>query len=169
MYKFAREHFKNQQVICIEDPVELVEAEFLQLQVNKVIGNDYDALIKLSLRHRPDLLIVGEIRDSQTAKAVLRASLTGYTVFSTVHARSISGVVARLKELGLTDWELQSSLQRVIYQRLIAGKGLLVYEKEKFEEWQPDEWNGQIDQLVADGFISAATAAREKIEFSEAD
>lgn len=169
MYKFAREHFKNQQVICIEDPVELVETEFLQLQVNKVIGNDYDALIKLSLRHRPDLLIVGEIRDSQTAKAVLRASLTGYTVFSTVHARSISGVISRLKELGLTDWELQSSLQRVIYQRLIAGKGLLVYEKEKFEEWQPDEWNGQIDQLVADGFISAVTAAHEKIEFSEAD
>lgn len=148
MYKFAREHFKNQQVICIEDPVELVETEFLQLQVNKVIGNDYDALIKLSLRHRPDLLIVGEIRDSQTAKAVLRASLTGYTVFSTVHARSISGVITRLKELGLTDWELQSSLQRVIYQRLIAGRGLLVYEKEKFEEWQPDEWNGQIDQLL---------------------
>ena len=103
MYKFAREYFKDQQVICIEDPVELVEAEFLQLQVNKVIGNDYDALIKLSLRHRPDLLIVGEIRDSQTARAVLRASLTGYTVFSIVHARSISGVVARLKELGLTD------------------------------------------------------------------
>ena len=57
----------------------------------------------------------------------------------------------------------------MIYQRLIAGKGLFVCEKEKFEEWQPDEWNGQIDQLVADGFISAATAAREKIEFSEAD
>ena len=169
MYKFAREHFKNQQVICIEDPVELVENEFLQLQVNKVIGNDYDSLIKLSLRHRPDLLIVGEIRDSQTAKAVLRASLTGYTVFSTVHARSISGVIARLKELGLSDWELQSSLQRVIYQRLIAGKGLLVCEKEKFEEWKPDEWNDQIDQLVADGFISAVAAAREKIEFSKAD
>lgn len=82
---------------------------------------------------------------------------------------SISGVIARLKELGLTDWELQSSLQRVIYQRLIAGKGLLVCEKEKFEEWKPDEWNDQIDQLVADGFISAIAAAREKIEFSEAD
>lgn len=164
MYECARQYFKNQQVICIEDPVELVEEEFLQLQVNKVIGNDYDALIKLSLRHRPDLLIVGEIRDSQTAKAVLRASLTGYTVFSTVHARSISGVVARLKELGLTDWELRSSLQRVIYQRLIAGKGLLVYEKKEFEDWQPELWNAQIDQLVTDGFISPATASQEKIE-----
>lgn len=164
MYECARRHFQEQQVICIEDPVELVEPHFLQLQVNKVIGNGYDALIKLSLRHRPDLLIVGEIRDKQTAKAVLRASLTGYTVFSTVHAKSIPGVVARLKELGLTDWELQSSLQLVAYQRLIAGKGLLVYAKKEFESWQPENWNKQINQLFTDGYISAATASYEKIE-----
>lgn len=166
MYACARRYFKGQQVICIEDPVELIEEEFLQLQVNKVIGNDYDALIKLSLRHRPDLLIVGEIRDTQTARAVLRASLTGYTVFSTVHARSIPGVVARLKELGLTDWELRSSLQMIVYQRLIAGKGLLDYAKKEFEKWQPKVWNAKINQLFEDGHISAVAASHEKIELS---
>ena len=83
MFDLAHRHFSNAQVITIEEPVELIESDFIQLQVNDVIGNSYDELIKLSLRHRPDLLIVGEIRDQQTARAVLRASLTGYTVFST--------------------------------------------------------------------------------------
>lgn len=86
MFDLARRHFTDLQVITIEEPVELIDSDFIQLQVNEVIGNSYDELIKLSLRHRPDLLIVGEIRDKLTAQAVLRASLTGYTVFSTVHA-----------------------------------------------------------------------------------
>ena len=65
-------------------------------------------LIKLSLRHRPDLLIIGEIRDSETARAVVRASLTGATVFSTIHAKSIRGVYERLLELGVSEEEWQS-------------------------------------------------------------
>ncbi|MCE2141692.1 type II/IV secretion system protein, partial [Streptococcus thermophilus] len=71
MFDLAHRHFSNAQVITIEEPVELIDSDFIQLQVNDVIGNSYDELIKLSLRHRPDLLIVGEIRDQQTARAVL--------------------------------------------------------------------------------------------------
>ena len=63
MFDLARRHFTDLQVITIEEPVELIDSDFIQLQVNEVIGNSYDELIKLSLRHRPDLLIVGEIRD----------------------------------------------------------------------------------------------------------
>lgn len=102
MHHIAKEKFFDKQVITIEDPVELLNPEFLQLQLNEAIGNTYDNLIKLSLRHMPDLVIVGEIRDQETARAVIRASLTGYSVFSTVHARSISGVYSRLLELGIT-------------------------------------------------------------------
>ena len=71
--------------MSIEDPVEIKQDNMLQLQLNDQIGMTYDNLIKLSLRHRPDLLIIGEIRDKETARAVVRASLTGVTVFSSLH------------------------------------------------------------------------------------
>ena len=64
-------------MISIEDPVEIKQDNVLQLQVNQAIDMTYDNLIKLSLRHRPDVLIIGEIRDKETARAVIRASLTG--------------------------------------------------------------------------------------------
>lgn len=99
MHYIAKQKFSGQQVITIEDPVEIVAPELLQFQLNEMIGNTYDSLIKLSLRHMPDLVIVGEIRDKETARAVMRASLTGYTVFSTIHAKSISGVYADLWSL----------------------------------------------------------------------
>ena len=167
MMDLARRYFSKKQVMTIEDPVELVESDFVQLQVNEVIGNGYDELIKLSLRHRPDLLIVGEIRDEQTARAVLRASLTGYTVFSTVHARSVSGVWSRLLELSLSEWELKNSLRAVIYQRLIRGKGLVDVAKNRFDSWKAVEWNKKIDRLFADGHLTVSEVEAEKIELGE--
>ena len=88
MHALAQERFADQQVMSIEDPVEIKQDNMLQLQLNDQIGMTYDNLIKLSLRHRPDLLIIGEIRDRETARAVVRASLTGVTVFSTIHAKA---------------------------------------------------------------------------------
>lgn len=163
MYHLAKEKFKNQQVITIEDPVELVEPDFLQLQRNDMIGSTYDELIKLSLRHMPDLVIVGEIRDEVTAHAVIRASLTGYTVFSTIHAKSIDGVFARLLELGLTHSEITNALNGVVYQRLISGKGLLEVVNGDFESWEAAEWNKKVEKLVDDGYISTVESESEKI------
>ena len=113
MHELAKSLFKGQQVMSIEDPVEIKQEDMLQLQLNESIGLTYENLIKLSLRHRPDLLIIGEIRDSETARAVVRASLTGATVFSTIHAKSIRGVYERLLELGVTEEELAVVLQGV--------------------------------------------------------
>ena len=89
----------SKEVISIEDPVEIKQDNVLQLQVNQAIDMTYDNLIKLSLRHRPDVLIIGEIRDKETARAVIRASLTGVTVLSTIHAKSVAGVYERLLTL----------------------------------------------------------------------
>ena len=125
MHELAKSLFKGQQVMSIEDPVEIKQEDMLQLQLNEAIGLTYENLIKLSLRHRPDLLIIGEIRDSETARAVFRASLTGATVFSTIHAKSIRGVYERLLELGVTEEELAVVLQGVCYQRLIGGGGIV--------------------------------------------
>ncbi len=74
----------EQQVIAIEDPVEIEEKQFLQLQTNEKIQLTYEALIKVCLRHHPDILIIGEIRDGGTAQAVIRAALTGHTIFATI-------------------------------------------------------------------------------------
>ena len=98
-------------MISIEDPVEIKQDNVLQLQVNQAIDMTYDNLIKLSLRHRPDVLIIGEIRDKETARAVIRASLTGVTVLSTIHAKSVAGVYERLLDLGVDKSELDNALQ----------------------------------------------------------
>jgi competence protein ComGA len=119
LYSLAKEFGQTTQIIAIEDPVEIQDESILQVQVNESIGMDYDALIKLCLRHRPDLLIIGEIRDEKTARATIRATLTGHSVFSTIHARSIQGVYDRLYELGIKKEELDQCLSGVIYQRLL--------------------------------------------------
>ena len=166
MHELAKSLFKGQQVMSIEDPVEIKQEEMLQLQLNEAIGLTYENLIKLSLRHRPDLLIIGEIRDSETARAVVRASLTGATVFSTIHAKSIRGVYERLLELGVTEEELAVVLQGVCYQRLIGGGGILDFANQDYQEHQPTSWNAQIDQLLKDGHITSLQAETEKISYS---
>ncbi|WP_247952552.1 competence type IV pilus ATPase ComGA [Streptococcus oralis] len=166
MHELAKSLFMGQQVMSIEDPVEIKQEDMLQLQLNEAIGLTYENLIKLSLRHRPDLLIIGEIRDSETARAVVRASLTGATVFSTIHAKSIRGVYERLLELGVTEEELAVVLQGVCYQRLIGGGGIVDFANQDYQEHQPTSWNAQIDQLLKDGHITSLQAETEKISYS---
>lgn len=165
MHELAKSLFQGQQVMSIEDPVEIKQEEMLQLQLNEAIGLNYENLIKLSLRHRPDLLIIGEIRDRETARAVIRASLTGATVFSTIHAKSIRGVYERLLELGVSEDELAVVLQGVCYQRLIGGGGIIDFANQKYSEHQAEKWNEQIDQLLKDGHITALQAETEKISY----
>ncbi|MDH6365556.1 competence protein ComGA [Enterococcus sp. PF1-24] len=117
MYKLAKTF--SGQIITIEDPVEIEEPAFLQLQTNDKIAQDYDALIRLSLRHHPDVLIIGEIRDEATAKAAIRSALTGHYVFATIHARELASVEARLLELGQSHSEISECLQGVIYQEML--------------------------------------------------
>ncbi|MDR2977387.1 MAG: Flp pilus assembly complex ATPase component TadA [Streptococcaceae bacterium] len=164
MYQIALNKFADKQVVTIEDPVEVIEPNFLQLARNDIIGNSYDDLIKLSLRHMPDLVIVGEIRDEKTARAVIRASLTGFTVFSTVHAKSIPGVWARMREVGVNEAELENALRGVLYQRLLAGKGVIDCEKKDYSAHSPSKWNAKISQLEEKGILTVGEAEREKID-----
>ena len=149
--------------MSIEDPVEIKQENMLQLQLNETIGMTYESLIKLSLRHRPDLLIIGEIRDAETARAVVRASLTGATVFSTIHAKSIAGVYERLLELGVSPEELSTVLQGVCYQRLFGGGGVIDFANQNYQNHSPEGWNQQINQLLAAGYIGPRQAEAEKI------
>lgn len=164
MYALMEKYMQDSQIITIEDPVEIKQDAILQLQVNNSIGMTYDNLIKLSLRHRPDLVIIGEIRDTETAQAVIRASLTGAMVFSTIHAKSIPGVFSRLIELGVKRDELLNCLNLIAYQRLIAGGGLIDFATEKFEEHIHNQWNQEVEQLLKQGYIDYEKAKLEKIK-----
>lgn len=162
MYQLVKEKFSSKQVITIEDPVEIKQDNMLQLQLNESIDMTYDSLIKLSLRHRPDVLIIGEIRDKETARAVIRASLTGAVVFSTVHAKSIPGVYARLLELGVSQEELGNALRGIAYQRLIKGGGVIDFAQRNYQKHSAQRWNKQIDSLFAEGYITKEEAETEK-------
>lgn len=131
MYYLAQQ--MKGQVITIEDPVEIEAPHFLQLQTNDKIHQTYDQLIKLSLRHRPDVLIIGEIRDELTAKAAIRAALTGHKVFATIHAKGVEETKSRIIDLVGSSTELENCLMGVIYQQLFftrdaQSKALLAYE-----------------------------------------
>ncbi|SKA15112.1 competence protein ComGA [Pilibacter termitis] len=164
MYQLAQMLEEEKQIIAVEDPVEIENARILQLQVNESIGMDYEALIKLTLRHRPDLLIVGEIRDEITARTVIRAALTGHTVFSTVHAQSPKGVFLRMKELGVSDVEMEQTVKGVIYQRLFTDnhgktRALFSFSKNGKKE---TEWNDLLEKLVQEKRISQEIYSQEK-------
>lgn len=168
MYKLAKETDQFQQVITIEDPVEIEEEAFLQLQTNEKIDLTYDVLIKACLRHRPDILIIGEIRDGLTAHAAIRAALTGHRVFATLHARSISGVYGRLSELGIQEKEITECVTSIIYQRLLPFltttdeeiNGLLMdYD---FSREMTSKWLQKLRKVWAYGFIDDQTFEEEK-------
>ncbi|WP_195513853.1 competence type IV pilus ATPase ComGA [Turicibacter sanguinis] len=109
----------GKSIVTIEDPVEYQQPDIIQMQVNETMGMTYDVGIKEILRHDPDVIIIGEIRDSQTARQALRAAFTGHLVISTVHAKNVLGTINRLLDLGITLQELEQGVIGVANQRLI--------------------------------------------------
>ncbi len=107
------------QTITLEDPIEKDITNILQVQVNEKAGITYQAGLKAALRHDPDIIMVGEIRDEQTAKFAFDASLTGHLVLSTLHAKNAIGTIHRLLELGMTIPDLQQSLISVAALELL--------------------------------------------------
>ncbi|MBZ6528243.1 Flp pilus assembly complex ATPase component TadA [Aerococcaceae bacterium DSM 111021] len=121
IYQLLRELIQQEslQIITMEDPVEIFEEQFLQTEVNEKAGITYDLLIKSSLRHHPDVLMIGEIRDEETARMAVRGALTGHLMIATIHAKNTLGVIARLQELSISDEQLRQTLIGVISQRLV--------------------------------------------------
>jgi general secretion pathway protein E len=108
-----------QKIITIEDPVEYQLTGVLQVPVNEKTGLTFGKGLRAVLRHDPDVILVGEIRDAETAQIAIQAAMTGHLVFSTVHANSAIDVVGRLTHMGIDQYNLASALNGVVAQRLL--------------------------------------------------
>lgn len=107
------------KVITVEDPVEYHVAGVNQIQVNTQVGLTFAAGLRSILRHDPDVVMIGEIRDKETAETAVQASLTGHLVFSTLHTNDAPGSVTRLLDMGVEPFLVSSSLAGVLAQRLV--------------------------------------------------
>ncbi len=109
----------NKNVVTIEDPVEYHIDNVTQVQMNPAVNLTFAAAIKTFLRQDPDIILVGEIRDNETAEAAIQASLTGHLVLSTLHTNDSPTAIARLIEMEVEPFLISSSLAVVIGQRLV--------------------------------------------------
>jgi general secretion pathway protein E len=105
--------------LTVEDPVEYSLDGIGQTQVNGQIGMSFASGLRAILRQDPDVVMVGEIRDVETAEIAVQASLTGHLVLSTIHTNSAIAVIARLRDMGVEPFLLASSLSAVLAQRLV--------------------------------------------------
>jgi type IV pilus assembly protein PilB len=120
VYSMIREiNCQTRNVVTIEDPVEYQIDNINQVQVNTKAGVLFSNTLRSVLRQDPDVIMVGEIRDKETAEIAVRAALTGHLVISTLHTNSAAGTLSRLVEMGIEPFLLSSSLLGVVAQRLV--------------------------------------------------
>ena len=128
------------KIITVEDPVEYHNDKIQQIQVHTKIGLTFAAGLRSILRHDPDVVLIGEIRDGETAQAAIQASLTGHLVFSTLHTNDAPGAFTRLMDMDVEPYLVASTLEGVIAQRLV--RRLCPHCKEAYQpqndEWPPD-------------------------------
>lgn len=106
-------------VCSVEDPIELIEPAFNQMQVQKNIDLDFASGVRTLLRQDPDIIMIGEIRDKETADIAIQAALTGHLVLSTLHTNDAPSAVTRLLDIGVPPYLIQSSVLGIMAQRLV--------------------------------------------------
>lgn len=109
----------EKHILTAEDPIEIEIEGIIQTQVNRGIQLDFSQLLRTFLRQDPDIIMLGEIRDRESAEIALRAAQTGHLVLSTLHTNDAPSAVERLLQLGIKEYELKNSLLLVIAQRLV--------------------------------------------------
>lgn len=110
---------EERKVITVEDPVEYNLAGINQIQINPTIGLSFSSALRSIVRQDPDVIMVGEMRDLETAKICVQSSLTGHLVLSTLHTNDAASSITRLLEMGVEDYLLNSTLNIVLAQRLV--------------------------------------------------
>jgi general secretion pathway protein E len=115
----SRLNTPDRKILTVEDPIEYQLEGITQIQVQPSIGLDFASVLRSLLRHDPDVMMVGEIRDSETAEIAVQAALTGHLVLSTLHTNSAAGSIARLIDMGVPEYLLASTLTGAMGQRLV--------------------------------------------------
>ncbi|TAH34186.1 type II/IV secretion system protein [Candidatus Saccharibacteria bacterium] len=144
-------------IVTLEDPVEYKMDGINQIQVNAEVGLTFASGLRSILRQDPDIVMVGEIRDKETAELAVQASLTGHLVFSTLHTNSAAGILPRLLDMGIEPFLIASTVHTVIGQRLVRriGKSIETYQSDKVETAAIKETIGSLlpgsKEKMADG------------------
>jgi general secretion pathway protein E len=145
LYSALKQLARPEFNICtIEDPIELVDPQFNQMYVQHNIGLDFAAGVRTVLRQDPDIIMVGEIRDEETAECAIQAALTGHLVLTTLHTNDAASTVTRFLDLGIAPYLLKSALLGVVAQRLV--RTLCGYCKRPAKMTQ-DTWQSLVDGL----------------------
>jgi len=120
LHSFLREvEEPHKNLITVEDPVEYKSDNIAQIQVNEKVGLTFATALRSILRQDPDVIMIGEIRDEETADIAVRAALTGHLVFSTLHTNSAAATISRLADMGVEPFLISSSLLGILAQRLV--------------------------------------------------
>lgn len=109
----------ERKILTVEDPIEYMLEGVNQVQVNPKIGRTFASTLRSFLRQDPDIMLVGEIRDKETAEIAIQASLTGHLVLSTLHTNNAAGALTRLLDMGVEDYLISSTVSAIVGQRLV--------------------------------------------------
>ena len=143
LYSTLRRLANEEVNVCtVEDPIEMVEPAFNQMQVNPGIDLGFADGIRALMRQDPDIIMVGEIRDLQTAEMAIQAALTGHLVLSTLHTNDSAGAITRMLDLGVPPFLLNATLLGVMAQRLV--RTLCPHCKVPHDGLPDDAWEGMI-------------------------
>ncbi len=120
LYSTLKQLARPEVNVCtVEDPIELVEPSFNQMQVQRNINLDFSTGVRTLMRQDPDIIMIGEIRDMETAEIAIQAALTGHLVLSTLHTNDAPAAITRMLDIGVPPYLLQSSILGVMAQRLV--------------------------------------------------
>lgn len=153
----------HKKIYTIEDPIEVIDERFIQLQINNENNLTYEHYIAQVLRHDPDIIMIGEIRDAKAARMAVVAANTGHLVLSTIHASSAAGIISRMSEFGVREDHLYEVLLLLSNQKMVIderNQKLVLYElmdKAEIEHYRKHKSN-------SDNFISISKQYQEGVE-----
>ncbi|NHN78719.1 type II secretion system ATPase GspE [Azotobacter chroococcum] len=143
----------SRNILTVEDPVEYAIEGVGQTQVNTRAGMTFAKGLRAMLRQDPDVLMIGEIRDAETAEVAIQASLTGHLVLSTLHTNSAAGAITRLRDIGIDSYLVASSLKGVLAQRLVRRLCQHCREPARITE-EEAQWLNRPELAGTDGYRS---------------
>ena len=152
---------EEKKIWTAEDPIEITHPGLRQVQVNPKIGLTFANAMRGFLRSDPDVIMIGEVRDAETAKIVIEASLTGHLVLSTLHTNSASESVVRLLDLGMDAMNFADSLVGIVAQRLVRA---LCSHCSTSEALQPQQWDALVKEYVFESPLTESEGAARLLQ-----